>query len=225
MAISASHRSFPRIRITSGSLELLKWLALAAMIVDHVNVVFYDRMLPQPAEVIGRLAMPLFALVFGYNLARPMTSATNTALRLAIAAAIAAPVHAALFAQAAGWYPLNVLATFAVAALVIAAIEQGRTRTAIALFVVGGALVEYWWPGLALVIAAWAYTRQPGGKAAAGLLVAFAGLCMVNGNAWALLALVPLLALSRVDVAIPRTGYAILALYPLHLVALWLLAG
>ena len=59
------------VRVSSGAIEALKWLALACMVVDHVNAVFFARELGTWADVIGRVAFPLFAGVFGYNLARP----------------------------------------------------------------------------------------------------------------------------------------------------------
>jgi uncharacterized membrane protein len=61
----------PSFYLRNGTVELLKWFALLAMVVDHVNAVFYARELGAWATVVGRLAMPVFSIVLAYNLARP----------------------------------------------------------------------------------------------------------------------------------------------------------
>lgn len=225
MASFAPARKATRPGIASGSLDLLKWLALAAMILDHANAVFYDRTLPLAVEVIGRIAMPIFALTCGYNLGRPGADLPGAVQRLATFGLLALPAHAALFAQVDGWYPLNVLFGFAVAACCIWAADQCRYELAAATFLIGGALVEYWWPGVALVIAGAYYARKPTAMAAGGVLASLVALCVVNGNPWAMAALLPLLAAFYVDAGIPRSGRWIIALYPAHLVALWVMAN
>lgn len=208
------------LRWSSGTVEALKWAALLAMVVDHVNAAFFARELGTVADVVGRIAFPLFAIVLGYNLARPGASRAATAKRLAIFGLLALPAHAYLFAAVGGWWPLNVLATFAVAVAVIAFAEARMYLVAVVVFVVFGAFVEYWWPGVALVVAAWAYTRHSGPLAAAAVLVGLLGVCVVNGNGWALLAL-PLLAMAaRVDIPLRRHPSAFWVAYPAHLAAI-----
>ncbi|WP_172838976.1 TraX family protein [Legionella micdadei] len=48
----------------------MKWIALVSMTIDHINRFFYASSI-QTLYCIGRLAMPLFAFIFAYNLARP----------------------------------------------------------------------------------------------------------------------------------------------------------
>src|SRR5690606_25927249 len=114
-----------QVRISSGAIEAMKWLALLCMVVDHVNAVFYERELGIVADAIGRIAMPLFAGVFGYNLARPGIDVGKILRRLVLVALLATPVHAALFGVLGPW-PFNILWTFAAAAWVVTELQAGR---------------------------------------------------------------------------------------------------
>ena len=215
-----------RARISSGAIEAIKWIALACMVVDHVNAAFYGRELGVGADVLGRIAMPLFAGVFGYNLARPGCDVKRALRRLLVFGAIATPAHAALFG-AYGIWPLNILLTFAVAALVILELERGRPGSALVAFVVGGALVEYWWPGVGLVVAVWVLARaerpQAGHLVAVGISLAALAV-LVNGNSYALLA-VPLAHLVILAApVVPRARQVFWWFYPAHLVAIVALA-
>lgn len=195
------------------------------MILDHVNAVFYARELGTWAEIIGRLAMPLFAGVFGYNLARPGADVARALRRLVLVGILATPAYAGLFGLVGIW-PGNILLTFAVAAWVILELEQDRPGRALAAFLLGGALVEFWWPGVGLVVACWimASSSRPWLHLPA-VLACLAALCVVvNGNAWAALS-VPLAAfLVAVDPRVPRLAWVFWWIYPVHLVALWILA-
>jgi hypothetical protein len=93
---------------------MLKWLAIASMVCDHVGFIFFPHVFAFRAA--GRLAMPIFAAMVGRN-------ATFTAdlqayvLRLLFWACIAQPIY--WFAFHDPWYRLNVLFTFA-AGLIVA---------------------------------------------------------------------------------------------------------
>ena len=60
-------RSFALPAYTSSALSVLKWLALALMVVDHVEAFWFQRSFDSQ---LGRLVFPIFACVLGYNLAR-----------------------------------------------------------------------------------------------------------------------------------------------------------
>lgn len=213
----------PRTELRSGTLEAAKWVALLCMVVDHVNAVFYGRELGEVATVVGRLAMPLFALVIGYNLARPGGDFDAVLRRLALFGMAALPFHAALFALIGGWWPLNILATFAVAVGCISLHRQGAVLLAGLLFVLGGSVVEYWWPGVALVIAAYLRFRPSDPISSWWLFAALVGLCLVNGNAWALLAVPLLHGLNRMDLMLPRLRWVFWFFYPIHLAVIYVL--
>ena len=54
-----------RVRFSNGTAEALKWRALAAMTVDHVNTFLTGRAHPA-LFAIGRIAFPIFALVLAF---------------------------------------------------------------------------------------------------------------------------------------------------------------
>lgn len=188
------------------------------MVLDHVNATFYSRELGFVADALGRISMPLFGLVCAYNLARPHADYDRSLRRLVGVGLLAAVPHWLLFGMIGPW-PLNILFTFAVAVWVVRELDAGRTPTAVAGFIVAGALVEYWWPGVALVVAGVYVFRKATPARMLALALAFAGLCAVNGNPWAVLAMPLLLALSRLPLAVPRAGRFFLLFYPAHLAA------
>lgn len=56
------------LHVPDGTVEALKWLALALMTGDHVNKYLFNGTLPFLFEA-GRLALPIFVFVLAYNLA------------------------------------------------------------------------------------------------------------------------------------------------------------
>lgn len=208
------------LALSSGGVEALKWVALLAMVADHVNAVFYARELGTWATATGRVAMPLFAIVLGYNLARLGADRAACLRRLLLFGALALPAHAYLFAQAGGWWPLNIMATFAVAVGVLVLQERGQGMAALALFLLGGAFAEYWWPGVVLVLAVCVYARRPGTREAVAVVASLLALCAVNGNAWALLALPLVVAASAAELRVPRLRWVFWWFYPVHLATL-----
>ena len=118
----------PVLTLSSGTLEALKWLALILMTFDHVNKHLLHASVPE-LFAAGRLAMPLFGLVLGYNLARPDALADGafkrTAVRLAVFGSIASVPFIALGGLGWGWWPFNVMATLLVATLCAWLVEVG----------------------------------------------------------------------------------------------------
>lgn len=220
--------------MTSGALELLKWLAVILMTGDHVAKVLFGGYVPVLSE-LGRIAFPLFAVVMAYNLARPGADIAKSVRRLLVWAAIAQPVHALAFGY---WLPLNVLASFALAASVVWAIRAGRWWLVAALAGPLPLIVDYQWAGMLLVVGAWAWydhharyrdcrvmlmdhieTAKLHGSPWL-MLLAMAALCLYNGNGWALLAF-PVIWLGRsIAWKVPRTRWAFYGYYVAHLMVL-----
>jgi hypothetical protein len=71
-------------------------------------------------------------------------------------------------------------------------------------FRVGGALVEFWWPGLAVCLMGWAYCRRPSWLRLALWMGALASLYVINRNLWALAALLLIFAAGQVKINGPR---------------------
>lgn len=199
--------------MTSGGRELLKWIALVLMTGDHVAKAFYGGYVPVVSEA-GRIAFPLFAVVMAYNLAQPGADLSKSIRRLASWALIAQPAHALVFGHC---LPLNVLATFTLAAVAISFASRGNWLAFAAAVVPAPILVDYQWAGIAMVVATWAaFGRR---ASWAWCAAAAAALCWYNGNAWALLAL-PVLALGWLSWTLPRTRWAFYGYYVGHLILL-----
>ena len=227
----AASVELPRLAISDGTIEGIKWLALILMVLDHVNEYLLHGAVPA-LFAAGRLAMPLFASVLAFNLARPGVLAGGVGFRvlkrLALASAIAAVPRVALGGLAWGWWPFNIMAMLAVTVGVIHLVELGgkvRFALAVLLFVVGGAFVEFWWAGVAIGLAAWRYCRRPSWSALLVWTAALASLFVINRNWWALAALPLIFAAPHVRLAVPRLRlrWFFYAFYPAHLAILWLL--
>lgn len=199
--------------LPSGAREALKWLALLLMTGDHVAKVVHGGYLPVVSE-LGRIAFPLFAAVMACNLAQPGADLGKSIRRLALWGVLAQPLHAWAFG---GWLPVNILLTFALAALAIQALARNRPWW---LLLAAGVLpffVDYRWAGVGLVLLCWIAFRHriwwlP--------LPALAAVCWINGNAWALLAVPVLWLMARWPWSIPRTRWWFYVYYVGHLAVL-----
>lgn len=93
-----------------GGLELAKWLAFGAMLLDHVDLALFGRSQPW-MHAIGRFALPCFAVAFGLGLARA-SDPLRVGARLVMPALLAQAAWAFL-PSAMDPRPVNVLAGFA----------------------------------------------------------------------------------------------------------------
>ena len=136
----------PKITISNGTIEGLKWLALLLMTGDHVNKYLFNETLPGLFEA-GRLAMPIFVFVLAYNLARPglleRGGFKRAIIKLAVCGVISTVPFIALGSLYDGWYPLNIFFTLLALTTTIYFIERGHTVLAGLIFLNMGAFVEY----------------------------------------------------------------------------------
>lgn len=212
--------------IPAGTAEALKWLALVLMVLDHINKYLLQASAPA-LFAAGRLVFPLFAFLLAAQLARP--GARQAGLharvlhRLGGAGAVASVPLIGLGGLAWGWYPLNVMATLACGTMIVALLDQARSTPRLLaglVFLFGGAVVEFWWPGLALFVAAWWLHRSgPTGTALFGL--ALAVFAFLFATPWPMLCVPMLAAASQVDLKVPRIPHVFYVAYPLHLAVLW----
>lgn len=207
----------------NGAVELLKWIALVLMTGDHIDTALFDRTFWVLSEA-GRIAMPLFAAVFGYNLARPGQSiehARKLRNKLLLVGVIAYPFH--IMAVAHNWIALNILFAFAVAVQIEMWWRQDRSNNApkiVALFVLSGFVLEFAWVAPALVLAWAAFWRRPHSTQLLVLVAVYVGLVVVNGNWWCFLSL-PITCLAVwLDPKICRSRNLFWIYYPAHLVVL-----
>ena len=209
----------------NGVLEALKWLALLAMVIDHVGVVVFQQGKLSPAYQVGRLAYPLFAMVLACRLAQ-QAAAQPISLAPARRLLVWALVSALPFGLAAGRvWPPDIFFTLALgAALCWLADADYRWPARLALHLaaaVASFAGDYFAPGVYLVPAMYRLQRRPSLGALSALLLCAAGLSLVNFAPITLLAFALLPLAHCLRLRMPRLpGIAFYAFYPLHLCAL-----
>lgn len=196
------------------NLDVLKWVGASAMLVDHVWLYVFGA--TYWSEAAGSLAFPLFALALAEGVRNQNDASRNrTMVRLLVGALVA---QLALELVRHG-LPLNVIFTLA-AGVALDSAARVRTRScaavAIAALVVVGALCEYAYPGVLFVfaVARWSATRREVWLAAALPLLALCGLA--NGNQWALVAPLVVVAVSLLPRDAPRARNAFYWVYTLQ---------
>lgn len=221
--------TWPRLAVSDGTLEALKWLALLLMTVDHVNKFLFNGT-NDAAFAAGRIALPLFVFSLAYNLARPGVlergAYPRTMRRLAVFGVLAMPAFVVLGGLHAAWRPLNIMFALLALTATIYLVDRrtvGSYAAAGVVFLAGGAAVEYWWPALAFGLAVWWYCKQPSAMPLALALTALAALWFINSNLWALAAVPVVVVASLIDLRMPRLRWVFYAYYPLHLFALCLI--
>jgi hypothetical protein len=226
--VSGPLRSRP-FAMAEGSLVAIKWTALALMVFDHVNKYLYVEKLPVIFQ-LGRIVMPMFGFVLAYNLARPGALARGVhgrmLFRLTLAGMTASPMFIILngmYVATNAWWPLNILFTLMLVVLLTYLIDRGGVKNcvlAIALLIVGGALVEYLWMGVLCCLGAWLFCREASPSRLLLWCLGTLSLTVVNRNAWALVAIPIVLVAGRMSFRLPRLTWAFYAFYPTHLLIL-----
>lgn len=227
MALPDSDTS-PWPHFTGGQLELLKWIGVLSMFIDHFGRHLFGWGLESVVFGAGRLAFPLFALVLACNLARPgdrAARAKRVTLRLAIACAVATP--AAIWARGDPAL-VNVFGTLGLGAALcwVFASRSGLLwRVAVCGLVATAAVhVEFGLAGVCLLAATYLWRARVRRETAALAAIALVALTYFNfsfGGAYGVvgtLAVVPLAwAVTHVPVVIPRMSWLFYAIYPAHL--------
>ncbi len=221
--------TWPPVELSDGAVEAMKWLGLILMTADHAQK--YGLIALPGVYEAGRMAFPLFAIALAYNLARVQNHDpavyVRVLTRLLFCGALASIPFIALGGLGFGWWPLNCMGTLAVAVCIMYVIESRRPFwkiRAASVFLLGGAMVEFWWPGVALCVGAWLYMKHPTGGALLLWLAGTACLTLINGNGWACASFAVLAVMvSCVTIALPRASRFFYLYYPAHLAALVLL--
>ncbi len=224
------------LALDGAPLDAVKLVAAAAMVADHVNDVLLDHD-HLAMWYVGRLAFPLFCLVFALNLRRGASLAGYVA-RLTPFAILSQPIYRAAFHDGLD----NILITLLLAGVVALLLDDRPRRVQHAVFAVGAA---------AAFAAPWTPISSGMCFGMAGLLLPAALKLTLEGRRdaapWAALLTVGLnwfprdelfdslaaplfvvavaaatLALARRLAGRPRflPRYALYAFYPLHLLAL-----
>ncbi|AZP73537.1 conjugal transfer protein TraX [Pseudomonas poae] len=227
--------TLPVGRVRDGALDLLKWLALLCMVLDHLR---YVGLSLDGLYVPGRLAFPWFCLAIAANLHR-MGSAPVTGRYLGwlLLFSVIGEVPYRLFIEDAD--TLNVLPTLALGLLVArgwqqrALVDRGLALVALSIATVFSSQLMFGFFGVLLPLAMLLVFRRPWYFSLLPGLVCVAAnqwqVLLINGKLVALLGLAacligPLLGLillrhaqSASPPAMRRWAYA---LYPAHFVVL-----
>jgi hypothetical protein len=205
--------------------ELVKWVAVALMTADHINKYLFNWTIPGLFEA-GRLALPLFAMVIGYNLAQQSITGLQLSSavykRLFVFCLISTPIFVMLGGVSSNGLPLNILATLFVGALVFHFIQKQQLWAVAAVFLVGGAAVEFWWFGVSVVVAAAWYFSNRTHERLILLIMAIVSLTLVNDNFYAVLAIPLFFAVTKINATLPRLKWVFYGYYPAHLAVLLL---
>ena len=215
----------PPLSLADGTAEALKWLALALMVLDHVNKYLCNDALPW-VFTIARISFPLFGFVLAYNLARPGTLSNGAAVRvmkrLALFALVAAIPHIILDGR---FSPLNILATLLVATGTVYLFEQGGLKRwlGILVFMAGGFIVEGNWFAVAVCMTAYCYCQSTTVLRLSSLMASIAVLGLfINTNQYALAVLPVILIAPHVRISLKRQRHFFYWFYPAHLAVILL---
>jgi len=216
----------PLVELTSGQQEVLRWVAIVTMVVDHVGAVLVPPAQALPLRAVGRVAWPLFAFLLAYNVARRGVDPRRYLAPLLVWCAVSTVPHYLAFERPV----VNILGTLFLGAAVLALLTRREELEArsplllpagLAAALVASAFVEYGPPGVALVVAWWWALRT--GEPASWLVAA--GLVPLQNYPWAVwpatLAALPLpFVVARLPVGLPRSGRLPWLFYPAHLAVL-----
>lgn len=218
-----------QLELTSAQQELLKWVAVATMTLDHANRSLWPYQ--GWAFAVGRLAFPLFVFLLAFNTTVRMVPLRRYVLPLLVFGVLSQPPVFVFFER--GWLPLNILFTMLLGVTFLGVVRVLRQRfpkllawsVAVIIWAGLGVFVEYGPTGVFLVPATQSLLTRftlPRAALVVGLLLA--------ANFLTPASFVPLLlpffvwGVTRMPVArLWRSRWVFYAFYPLHLVLLWML--
>lgn len=112
LTVPGRHTSLFPARINPAALDMVKVLALLAMLADHVNTLFIT-----PPDLLmyalGRMAFPLFTLIWAMNVHGNPERLQHRANRIWMWAILTQPVFMQAFRHQLPGYALNILFVFA----------------------------------------------------------------------------------------------------------------
>ena len=112
LSIPVRHLNLFPARLSPAALDWVKVLALLAMFVDHINTLFINPLSPL-MYALGRMAFPLFTLIWAMNVHGSPGRLQHRANRLWIWALITQPAFMLAFRHQLPGYALNILFVFA----------------------------------------------------------------------------------------------------------------
>ncbi|MGU9868238.1 TraX family protein [Kluyvera ascorbata] len=174
-------------QLSPAAVDMVKVLALLAMLIDHINTL----LLTQPSPLMyaaGRMAFPLFTLIWAMNVQHTPERLQKRASRMWAWAVITQPVFSLAFAGHQPWWALNILFVFAGVTQLLALQYRYGPKGLVSGVVLLAALAwplmpaSYGLPGLLLAtgIVAAIGGKTPGVQCT-GAIVSVLALCCLNG--------------------------------------------
>jgi len=148
------------------ALDMIKLAALLAMLIDHINTVFLTPAQPL-MYALGRMAFPLFTLIWAMNVQRSPERLQMRANCLWVWAVITQPVFSLAFQHHQPWWAMNILFVFAGVTQLLALQHRYGKKGSLA----GGLL-------LALMI----FPLQPASYGLAGITLAVSLTIVMGGS-------------------------------------------
>lgn len=111
------------LQLSPRALDTIKLIAFLAMLLDHFNTLFLSPVRPE-IYAVGRMAFPLFCLVWAINVLRRPEKLQQSANRLWMWSILTQPIFYLAFQHQNPWYALNILFVFAVATQLLAWIKR-----------------------------------------------------------------------------------------------------
>lgn len=215
LSIPERHLYLFPARLSPAALDWVKVLALLAMFVDHINTLLIHPLSPL-MYALGRMAFPLFTLIWAMNVQRTPERLQVRANRLWRWAVITQPVFSLAFAHHHPWWALNILFVFAgVTQLLALQYRYGKKGLMAGVLL----LVVLVWPlspasyGLAGMVLATGMVIATGGQTSAvqrtGVIVSGLSLCCLNGVSH----LLSLPADTLLFATLPTLVFPIMAIY------------
>lgn len=211
------------IKISNGSLEAMKWIALISMTVDHINSYIFNYYLPYFYE-FGRIAMPLFVFVLAYNLARPgqlsAKALKKSSVRMTAFGLLAMIPLLGIGYMQSGILPLNIMFTLLTIVILVHGISRRHYLASAVIFLIAGYAVDYQWIVLLMGVLFWLWISKPSLLRLVLAVTALVSTELVNNNMWALWAMPIIIIAMLYDFKVIRLKWAFYSYYPLHLLVI-----
>lgn len=222
--------------VAQARLEAIQWVAFLFMVIDHVGAFLFQEAVWMRG--VGRLAFPLFGMVFAWRLADSLERNKNKRLfpmarRLTLSGILA---HGAFAIITMSWYmpEVNIMFAFVVALAIVTLTLEKRdffglswpVRIAMASVILQftSSRVDYNGWGILFIVSLFSYFRWGNLEGLLGAVAMLAMLTYRNDVHLAILALPVAIALIKIPRPLLQVGkpYPLLFywLYPLHLFAI-----
>lgn len=210
------------IRLDSRQQELLRWLAMAIMVVDHIGYLFIGFADAGPWRAVGRIAWPVFAFLMAYNVSVRKTDPLRYLAPLAIFTVLAQIPHWLAFS----WLGVSIMGTLFLGAATLALLIRRNTVhpalwLLLPVILFAAQYVEYGLAGVLLIVLLWLALET---RSSLAWLPVLGAMVMIN-YPWALwpyafLSLPLAWLVARLPIGLPRSGVLPWIFYPAHLLVL-----